>query len=195
MSKTYPLNEDIKSREERLKSMTIRRLMHQKVLLQFAVLALLLQVNAQSDRKNREKAIYYPVSRVVDGDTFWVDDGSEKGIKVRLTGVDAPETRNSRNKVKAAFGDESTRYLTGLIAGKRVRLEYDIDTLDQYGRTLAYVYLEDGTFVNANMLKEGYAMVLTVPPNVKYTEEFVKLARKARERNRGLWNQENKISR
>lgn len=195
MSKTYPLNEDIKSREERLKSITIRRLMHQKVLLLFAVLALLLQVNAQSDWKHREEAVFYPVTRIVDGDTFWVDDGSEKGIKVRLTGVDAPETRNSRNKVKAAFGDESTRYLTGLIAGKRVRLEYDIDTLDQYGRTLAYVYLEDGTFVNANMLKEGYAMVLTVPPNVKYTEEFVKLARKARERNRGLWNQENKISR
>lgn len=195
MSKTYPLNEDIKSREERLKSMTIRRLMHQKVLLLFAVLALLLQVNAQSDWKHREEAVFYPVTRIVDGDTFWVDDGSEKGIKVRLTGVDAPETRNSRNKVKAAFGDESTRYLTGLITGKRVRLEYDIDTLDQYGRTLAYVYLEDGTFVNANMLKEGYAMVLTVPPNVKYTEEFVKLARKARERNRGLWNQENKISR
>ena len=195
MSKTYPLNEDIKSREERLKSMTIRRLMHQKVLLQFAVLALLLQVNAQSDWKHREEAVFYPVTRIVDGDTFWVDDGSEKGLKVRLTGVDAPETRNSRNKVKAAFGDESTRYLTGLIAGLRVRLEYDIDTLDQYGRTLAYVYLEDGTFVNANMLKEGYAMVLTVPPNVKYTEEFVKLARKARERNRGLWNQENKISR
>ena len=74
-----------------------------------------------------------------------------------------------------------------MILGKRVRLEFDVDTFDQYRRTLAYVYLGDGTFINAHMLKEGYATVLTVPPNVKYAEEFVKLARKARERKRGLW--------
>ncbi len=187
MSKTYPLNEDIKSREERLKSMTIRRLMHQKVLLLLAVLALVLQVNAQSDRKNREKAIYYPVSRVVDGDTFWVDDGSEKGKKVRLIGIDAPETRRTRMKEVGYYAEESRAYLSNMILGKRVRLEFDVDTFDQYRRTLAYVYLGDGTFINANMLKEGYAMVLTVPPNIKYAEEFVKLARKARERKRGLW--------
>ena len=111
-------------------------------------------------------------------------------MKVRLTGVDAPETRNSRNKEKAAFGDESTRYLTGLVAGKRVKLEYDIDTLDQYGRTLAYVYLEDGTFVNASLVRNGYATVMTTPPNVRYASTFAELARKARKRSRGVWSQE-----
>lgn len=166
------------------------KLMSQKVIMLFAVLMLFLPVNAQNDRKHGQEEIFYPVSRIVDGDTFWVDDGSEKGMKVRLTGVDAPETRNSRNKVKDAFGDKSTRYLTDLIAGKRVRLEYDIDTLDQYGRTLAYVYLGDGTFVNASMVRNGYATVMTTPPNVRYADTFVELAEKARKRNRGLWNEE-----
>jgi micrococcal nuclease len=132
---------------------------------------------------------YLPVKRVVDGDTFWVDDGSVKGLKVRLIGVDAPESRNVFKKVIGYFGKESTQYLTSLIAGKKVRLEYDVDSLDQYGRTLAYVYLQNGTFVNAEFVKQGYAMVMTVPPNVKYAEKFVKLERRARNRNRGLWNE------
>ena len=68
-----------------------------------------------------------------------------------------------------------------------MKLEYDVDHTDQYGRTLAYVYLEDGTFVNAELVKKGYAMTMTVPPNVKFVYEFVKLQRKARENKRGLW--------
>ncbi|MDX9948066.1 MAG: thermonuclease family protein [Bacteroidales bacterium] len=171
--------------------MNLLKKVHQKIILLVSIIfVLVLPVNAQSDRRQGEKSLFYPVARIVDGDTFWIDDGSEKGMKVRLTGVDAPETRNSRNKVKTAFGNESTRYLTDLIAGKMVRLEYDIDTLDQYGRTLAYVYLEDGTFVNASMVRNGYATVMTTPPNVRYADTFVELAQKARKRNRGLWNQE-----
>ena len=170
-----------------MKSIYNGKLMNQKAIILFAVLMLVLPLNAQGDRKRGKEAVFYPVSRIVDGDTFWVDNESEKGIKIRLTGVDAPETRNSRNKVKAAFGDESTRYLTDLIAGKMVRLEYDVDSLDQYGRTLAYVYLEDGTFVNATMVRNGYATVMTTPPNVRYADTFVELARKARKRELGLW--------
>ena len=170
-----------------MKSIYNGKLMNQKAIILFAVLMLVLPLNAQGDRKGGKEAVFYPVSRIVDGDTFWVDNESEKGIKIRLTGVDAPETRNSRNKLKAAFGDESTRYLTDLIAGKSVRLEYDIDTLDQYGRTLAYVYLEDGTFVNATMVRNGYATVMTTPPNVRYADTFVELAEKARKREMGLW--------
>jgi len=174
--------------------MNLKKNVHLKIIFLFAIFLLTIPVNAQSERKLREEAIFYPVTRIVDGDTFWVDDGSEKGMKVRLTGVDAPETRNSRNKVKAAFGDESTRYMTGLIAGKKVRLEYDIDTLDQYGRTLAYVYLEDGTFVNASMVGNGYATVMTTPPNVRHAGTFVELAQKARKRERGLWKQEEQMA-
>jgi micrococcal nuclease len=132
---------------------------------------------------------YFPVRKVVDGDTFWIDDGSPKGLKIRLIGVDAPESRNSGKKEIARFGKESADYLTKLIYGKRVRLEFDVGHLDRYGRTLAYVFLEDGTFVNAALVKNGYATVMTVPPNVKYADTFLKLERKARKNNRGLWKE------
>jgi len=131
--------------------------------------------------------IYYNVKKVVDGDTFWIDDGSPKGLKIRLIGVDAPESRNSGTKETAYFGREASDYLSSLIAGKKVSLEYDAGHFDRYGRTLAYVYLEDGTFVNAELVKNGYATVMTVPPNVKYADTFLKLERKARNKSRGLW--------
>jgi micrococcal nuclease len=133
---------------------------------------------------------FLKVIKVIDGDTFWADDGSEKGIKIRLIGVDAPESRNVFKKKKGYFGKEAKIYLSNLFAGQSVRLEYDVDSLDHYGRTLAYVYLPDGTFVNADLVKNGYAMVMTVPPNVKYADEFVKYQQEARENNRGLWSVE-----
>jgi hypothetical protein len=71
--------------------------------------------------------------------------------------------------------------------GKKVRLEYDVQTRDKYGRLLAYVYLEDGIFLNAELVKQGYAHVSTYPPNIKHAEEFVRLQQEAREKDRGLW--------
>jgi len=147
-------------------------------------------ISAQTNPADKEgKYIYYKVRKVVDGDTFWIDDGSQKGVKIRLIGVDAPESRNSGTKEITYFGREASDYLTRLIGGKRVRLEYDIGHFDKYKRTLAYVYLEDGTFVNAKMVRDGYANVMTVPPNVKYADTFLKLERKARNKKRGLWKE------
>src|SRR5665647_3674367 len=80
---------------------------------------------AQSSGNNVESPAYYMVKRVVDGDTFWIDDDSENGLKVRLIGVDAPEPRNNGKKLKGYFGTESTEYLTRLIGDKKVRLEFD----------------------------------------------------------------------
>ncbi|HEU5145065.1 MAG TPA: thermonuclease family protein, partial [Chryseosolibacter sp.] len=122
-----------------------------------------------------------------DGDTFWIDDGSERGEKIRLIGVDAPETRRSARKEIGYYGEEAKRYLTELLLNQEVRLEYDVSPKDRYGRTLAYVYLRDGTFVNALLIKEGYAKVLTVPPNVEHADDFVKYQRQAREKRKGLW--------
>ncbi len=68
-----------------------------------------------------------------------------------------------------------------------MRLEYDVEHHDKYNRTLAYVYLEDGTFVNAWLVENGYARVSTYPPNVKYQDKFIELERKAREEGKGLW--------
>lgn len=143
----------------------------------------------QSTGNTEETPVYYPVKRVVDGDTFWIDDGSEKGLKVRLIGVDAPEPRNNGKKLKGYFGTESTDYLTRMIGDKKVRLEFDAGRYDQYGRTLAYVYLDDGTFVNAELVRKGYATVMTTPPNVKYADTFVELAGKARRQKKGLWKE------
>lgn len=152
-------------------------------------LSLLFFVGVQSCHTAQQNLTYdqYYVTKVVDGDTFWVDDGTEKGRKVRLIGVDAPETRKSGRKEIGYYGSESTDFLTALLLDKTVRLEYDVAAEDRYGRILAYVYLEDGTFVNAELLRHGYAMVMTVPPNVSFAEEFVKLQREAREEGRGLW--------
>jgi micrococcal nuclease len=129
------------------------------------------------------------VTKVVDGDTFWADDGTSKGLKIRLIGVDAPESRRTFKKQVGYFGKEAKTYLTNLLSGRSVRLEYDLNRTDQYGRTLAYVYLQDGTFVNAELVKNGFAMTLTIPPNVKFADEFVKLQEEARENNRGLWKE------
>ncbi len=130
---------------------------------------------------------YSHVKRVVDGDTFIMDDGTSKGVKVRLIGVDAPESRKSEHKEVGYYGKEAKQYLMRMLKGQNVRLVYDAGRYDQYKRTLAYVYLEDGTFVNAELIKNGYAMVLTIPPNVAHAEEFVKLEREARENHKGLW--------
>jgi micrococcal nuclease len=141
-----------------------------------------------NSRDNPEAAdTFYKVVKVVDGDTFWIDDGTQKGKKIRLIGVDAPETRRTSRKDVGFYGQESKKYLTNLILNREVRLEYDVDRKDRYGRTLAYVYLKDGTFVNAEIVKRGFGMVMTVPPNVKFAETFLDFQREARERERGLW--------
>jgi micrococcal nuclease len=144
-------------------------------------------VNHTGNKKEGYK--YYTVVRVIDGDTFWLDDGSDESLRVRLIGIDAPESRDYGSKIKGYYGEEAKEYLTKLIRGKKVRLEFDVERFDQYDRTLAYVYLEDGTFVNAELVKNGYAMTMTFPPNVRYTLTFLKLAREARKKKSGLWGE------
>lgn len=162
----------------------------QKSLLTILLLSLiLLNISCNSRSGNRKSDTeLFTVIKIVDGDTFWADNGTEKGIKIRLIGVDAPESRKTFKKEIGYFGKEAKEYLKYLLTDKRVKLEFDVTKTDQYGRTLAYVYLEDGTFVNAELVKNGFAMVMTVPPNVKYADLFLKLQQDARENNRGLWN-------
>lgn len=134
-----------------------------------------------------EDKIRKSVIRIIDGDTFVVVDGSEKGETVRLIGVDAPETRRSSNKDIGHFGEEAKLFLSNLLQEGQVELLYDVGKKDRYGRTLAYVYLPDGTFINAEMVKQGYATVMTVPPNVTYAERFLEFEQQAKRRKRGLW--------
>jgi len=135
------------------------------------------------------------VSRVVDGDTLKLSNNE----RVRLIGVDTPEVhysdklvrdaKKSRKDIAAiqAMGRRSSDFTKALCSGKPVRLEFDVEKRDRYGRLLAYVYLEDGTFVNAKIVEEGYAQVMTIPPNVKHADHFLKLQQKARDNRKGLW--------
>ncbi len=135
------------------------------------------------------------VARAVDGDTLKLADGR----RVRLIGIDTPELHYSEKLLRDArrtnkdvetiqsMGKRSAQFTKKLCEGKRVRLESDVTKSDRYGRMLAYAYLEDGIFINAEIIKEGYAQVMTIPPNVKYADYFLKLQREARDGRRGLW--------
>ncbi|MBM3246520.1 MAG: nuclease [Candidatus Omnitrophica bacterium] len=135
------------------------------------------------------------VKRVVDGDTIQL----ETGERVRLIGIDTPEMHESdklyRDSQRTSqdvasikeLGRRSYLFTKGLIEAKRVALEFDVEKHDRYGRLLAYVYLKDGTFANAEIVKQGYASLMTIPPNVKYADLFLKLYQEARQNRRGLW--------
>ena len=129
----------------------------------------------------------YLVYKVVDGDTFWMTDENKLETKVRLIGIDSPETRNTRKKKKGYYGKEAKEYLQNLILNKYVFIEQDVQSRDRYGRLLAYVYTENDVFVNANLIANGYAVIMTVPPNVKYEEQFYNLQKTAREDGLGMW--------
>ena len=122
------------------------------------------------------------VDTVLDGDTFRLKNGE----KVRLIGIDAPETNHPRKPVEY-FGKEAREFSRRMLEGKEERLEMDVQERDKYGWLLAYVYLADGMFFNAEPLKQGYAQVATYPPNVKYMELFVKLQKDAAENKKELW--------
>ena len=124
------------------------------------------------------------VERVVDGDTIIVQEVG----RVRLIGVDTPETVNPRRPVEC-FGREASAFAKRMLEGQRVRLEYDQDRTDRYGRTLAYVYLPNGAFVNAELVRQGYGHAYTRFP-FRYLDDFRRYERDARQRQRGLWGAE-----
>ena len=127
------------------------------------------------------------VERVVDGDTV-VIHLSGRDEDVRLIGIDTPETVDPRKPVQC-FGKEASRRTAALLPqGTAVRLERDVEARDRYGRLLAYVFrVDDGTFVNLALAEEGYALSLTIPPNVAYADQFAGAAADARRAGRGLW--------
>jgi len=135
------------------------------------------------------------VQRVVDGDTLVLINGE----RVRLIGIDTPEMHHSDKLIRdskrsgqdvrtiQSLGRLSYEFTKKLVEGKEVSLEFDVEHKDKYDRLLAYIFLKDGTFVNAEIIKEGYASLMTIPPNVKYADLFLELYQQARENKRGLW--------
>jgi len=124
------------------------------------------------------------VVRIVDGDTVHVRLG-DRGEKVRYIGVNTPEVHHPR-KGEQPGGREAMAVNRRLAEGKTVRLELDVQLRDRYGRLLAYVWVGE-TMVNAELVRLGYAQVMTVPPNVRHQDLFLQLQRDARQAGRGLW--------
>jgi micrococcal nuclease len=159
----------------------------------------------------------YVVTRVVDGDTLVLSNGQ----KVRLTGIDTPESSNNAKTRRdsqrtgkdiqtiTGQGKEAARFVRKMIEGKEVRLEFDVQKHDRYGRELVYVYdvetlkfhpeykttqgvlttADNEIFLNGSIVRSGYAMPMTIPPNVKYADLFKKLYQEAKTNKRGLWAQ------
>ena len=127
------------------------------------------------------------VQRIVDGDTIrvMIDGASER---VRYIGVDTPEVGRGK-RASEPLAEAATQANRRLVGDGPVRLVYDVAPRDRYGRLLAYVYSKGGTFVNAALVEEGYAQVMTVPPNVRHRDLFRRLEAAARESDRGLWGQ------
>ncbi|MDD2656860.1 MAG: thermonuclease family protein [Patescibacteria group bacterium] len=128
----------------------------------------------------------YKVTRVVDGDTFKIMyNGKEESV--RLLGIDTPETVDPRKPMQC-FGKEASNKMKNLVEGKIVRLESDEtnDDKDKYDRLLRYAYLEDETFVNAEMVKQGYAYAYLTYPFI-YSKDFKEYENQARTQKLGLW--------
>ena len=138
------------------------------------------------------------VTKHVDGDTVHITLDSGLIVKLRMIGVDTPETVHPSKPVEF-FGKEASDYTKEQLFGKTVYLEKDVSDTDRYGRSLRYIWLEIPTEINKETIKtkmfngmlvaNGYASSATFQPDVKYQEIFTELAREARENNRGLWNE------
>ena len=158
------------------------------------VLSLFLTVNGYAQQTTT-------VTRIVDGDTLKVFylEGEES---IRLIGIDTPESRvNKKTKKDAkrsgqdvetiiAMGKRATEYVESLVKpGGLITIEFDVQERDRYKRLLGYVYLSNGKMLNEEIVKAGYASVMTIPPNVKYKDRFLIAYQEARESKMGLWGE------
>ncbi|HJR98660.1 MAG TPA: thermonuclease family protein [Actinomycetota bacterium] len=124
------------------------------------------------------------VVQVVDGDTIRVDLGGRE-TPVRLIGIDTPE-RDGPFTDEECFGGRASRFTADTLGGLRVDLEFDVERTDRFDRTLAYVWVE-GSLFNERILREGYAVLATFPPNVRYVQRLRAAQRRARDAGAGLW--------
>lgn len=124
---------------------------------------------------------------VIDGDTIDVRIGYERQ-RVRLLGIDTPETRDPRKPVQC-FGHEASEHTAQLLPhGTIVRLEHDLEEHDVYNRLLAYVWRSsDGLFVNLDLVAQGYANILSIAPNTAHADELRAAMTAAKTTPRGLW--------
>lgn len=152
-----------------------------------ALLAILLQSFCLTDNSaafaTSANPGYAKAIKVHDGDTVTVVLKGRKE-KVRLIGIDAPEIK------QRPWGTRAKKHLEKLIlaANKTVILEFDVEKRDKYGRLLCYIFTPDRKMLNTLMVKDGYAVLLTIPPNIKYVDELKAAQNEARQHGRGIWS-------
>ena len=126
------------------------------------------------------------VAKILDGDTFDLSDGR----RVRYIGINTPEMTD-QNKQPQCFALEAKAENEKLLAGKKIRLEKDLSNRDKYGRLLRFVYVEDESgreiFVNDYLARQGFARLLSIPPDLKFEKQFNAAVEEARFQQRGLW--------
>ena len=164
--------------------------------------------NALQYLEIRRNTVYKAkVERVIDGDTmiisFIFDDGSKyQKERVRFLGVDTPETVHPTKPVQY-YGKEASNFTKKTLDGETVWLQTDVGVKDRYDRMLAYVWLKEPTerelddedairkyMFNARLLLDGYAQLMTIQPNSRYSNIFVHLQREARQEKKGLWGKD-----
>lgn len=167
-----------------------------------AVNALLeISIDENDSNENNQALSEYEIAelvRVVDGDTIVVIlEGKEE--KVRFIGVNTPESVGKYEDNPQPFGKEASEFTKSLLKeGQPIFMMKDVGDRDKYQRLLRYIYLQEPnenemekSMINAILLKEGYASTMTIPPNVKYSDVFLKLEQTAKENSVGLWSIEN----
>lgn len=140
-----------------------------------------------SDTTNHEVPNIYKVTKVIDGDTFSVSSNN-KTLKVRVIGINTPETVDPRRKVEC-FGREVSDQAKRLLSGQQVRFESDLtqDDKDKYGRLLRYVFLPNNTDYGMEMIKQGYAYEYTYDTSYKYQKKYKTAQSEAERTGVGLW--------
>ncbi len=129
------------------------------------------------------------VVRAIDGDTILVQGAGGRVEDIRLLGIDTPETVDPRKPVQC-YGPEASTFTKHLVTGRTVTLRYDRELHDRYGRFLAYVWLtgKRPLFVNAELVRRGFARTYPFPPNTAHADLFAALERSAAVAGRGLWH-------
>jgi len=168
-----------------------------RLLALFIILALLIvglygNSFSSSSEKTTGRLTPAKVIRIVDGDTIEAQFNN-KTDKIRFIGVNCPESTIRLEP----YGKEASNFTKKWLSGKNIYLEFDVGLKDKYQRILAYIWLEPpkeiteeeirAKMFNAILLLEGFAQVMTVPPNIKYVDYFLKFQKEARENNKGLW--------
>jgi micrococcal nuclease len=130
----------------------------------------------------------HAVTSVNDGDTISIKSAGLSGAgprieRLRLIGIDAPEMGQGK------WGREAKKRLKELVNGSSrvVNVEFDVEQRDKYGRLLGYIWSKDGSMINERMVEEGYAVLYTIRPNVRYVDRFIRAEKKARGNRLGIW--------